>query len=614
MIKKKLNYFIIFFITITFFILKYSYSLIYFKSDFFITKILIETGDIQYYPLVKSLSQFELNPTYNNYFVANKIITFPYFSLIWHSILFKFLGYYSFFLLEFIFIFLTYLILYKIFKKFEISDLFSIFFGLLILSLPSLFNFFEPLNLKYFELINQLIKRNFGNIFPRPLVAFFYLYLFLYFLICFHVNKKSIFILPLSITLFLMANSFYIYFITSFFLLLFSLLFISKKNIVNFIKENNQVFFLSFIIILSGLFLIFYQNLFGEPDYSRRLGFTKISLYEKTFLLKYFLKNLFRLEIIFLISLVLILNSNVKKIFTNIKVYNLLIIFFYFFICSLIAPFIFVIISPVIIHIYQFFDFIILTSFFYILFFLINFFYEKFKNSFYQKFLINTLCFFLLILTFLHHKNNVINPIVNQDTVYTLNRSDVNLINKFLLENSYKKSNKLLFTNDNIVINLWLFNQNKFLSVPESFANSLNDNQIERSLFIAFRSLNLSENDLKRYLDLKNSSDRNFFSTFFYGSKYQANSFKKFSDINDYLLEDRVKILNAPPLRSHSNFLPESEKSGILLRYKKFRLLNYENTPDLIILNKNAFINFSPKQYLKKLETVNYIIFERVNF
>lgn len=614
MIKKNLHYFVIFLITIAFFFFKYLYSLVHFKEDYLITKVLIETGDIQYYPLVKSLSQFEFNPTYSNYFVSNKIITFPYFSLIWHSILFKFLGYYSFFILEFIFIFLTYVILYKIFKKFEISDLFSIFFGLLILSLPSLTNFFEPLNIKYFELINQLIKRNFGSIFPRPLVAFFYLYLFLYFLICFHVNKKSIFILPLSIMLFLMANSFYIYFLTSFFLLLFSLIVVLKKNIVNFIKVNNKVFFLSFIIILSGLFLIFFQNLFGEPDYSNRLGFTKILLYEKIFLLKYFLKSLLRLEIIFLISLVLILNLNVKKIFTNIKVYNLLIIFFNFFICSLIVPFIFVIISPVIIHIYQFFDFIILTSFFYILLFFINFFYEKFKNFFYQKFLINILCFSLLILTFFYHKNNAIYPIVKQDTVYTLNRIEVNLINKFLLENNYKKSDKLLFTNDNIVINLWLFNQNKFLSVPESFANSLNDNQIEQSLFTVFRSLDLNENDFKKYLDLKNSNDRNFFSTFFYGSKYQANLFKKFSDINDYLPEDRIKILNASPLRSHSNFLPENVKSEILLRYKKYKLLNYENIPNLIILNKNAFINFFPKKYLKKLETVNYIIFERVNF
>ena len=55
-------------------------------------------------------------------------------------------------------------------------------------------------------------------------------------------------------------------------------------------------------------------------------------------------------------------------------------------------------------------------------------------------------------------------------------------------------------------------------------------------------------------------------------------------------------------------------KSEILLRYKKYKLLNYENIPNLIILNKNAFINFFPKKYLKKLETVNYIIFERVNF
>ena len=96
------------------------------KEDFLITKILLETSDIQYYPLVETLSRFDFFPSFNSYFIAKKIITFPFLSIIWHAILFKFFGYYSFIILEFFFKFLVFVVLYKIFKKFVIIFINSI--------------------------------------------------------------------------------------------------------------------------------------------------------------------------------------------------------------------------------------------------------------------------------------------------------------------------------------------------------------------------------------------------------------------------------------------------------------------------------------------------------
>jgi hypothetical protein len=215
-------------------------------------------------------------------------------------------------------------------------------------------------------------------------------------------------------------------------------------------------------------------------------------------------------------------------------------------------------------------------------------------------------CFFSI---FIAHKNHAKNPQINQDTVYSLSRDDINLINNFLLESNYQKSDKILFTNDTVIINLWLFHKNKFLSVPEGFSNSLTDIQIEESLFATLKSLGVDDSSFKEYLDLNNTEGRNFFSTFFYVSKYQANSFKKFSDINHYLLQDRIKILNTSPLRSHSNFLPENEKLDILLRYTKYQTLNNKNLPDIIVLNKKAFIKLSLTHYFKIFETADYIIY-----
>lgn len=303
---KKINksYVFIFILTIIFITLKYSYSLFFFGEDFFITKILLETSDIQYYPLVESLSRLDLFPSFNNYYIAKKIITFPFLSLIWHAILFKFFGYYSFIILEFVFKFLTFVILYKIFRKLDINTIFSILFSFLILALPSFFYLIGLLNFKNLELLNQLIGNNLGNRFPRPLVTFFYLSLFLYFLICFFKDNKKhkiIYILPISIVLFFLANSFFYLFISCSLLLFILLISRLQENFFVFIRNNILILSYSIVIILIGLLLVSFQSFYGEADYSRRVGLFEINFEQKIFLFKYFLLSLLNLEIIILI-------------------------------------------------------------------------------------------------------------------------------------------------------------------------------------------------------------------------------------------------------------------------------------------------------------------------
>ena len=77
--KINTNYILIFVLTVIFFFLKYFYSIFFFKEDFLITKILLETGDIQYYPLVESLSRFDFAPSFNNYFIAKKLLHFHFY-------------------------------------------------------------------------------------------------------------------------------------------------------------------------------------------------------------------------------------------------------------------------------------------------------------------------------------------------------------------------------------------------------------------------------------------------------------------------------------------------------------------------------------------------------
>lgn len=126
-------------------------------------------------------------------------------------------------------------------------------------------------------------------------------------------------------------------------------------------------------------------------------------------------------------------------------------------------------------------------------------------------------------------------------------RQDINLINSFLLKNNITSTTKTLFTTDLRIINLWLYHKNKYLSVPEGFTNSLNDSQIEESLFLVFKSLNISDYEFEQLFYLKSKDGRMFFSMYFYNYKYQANLLKTFSNLNNYSDFDKDVILRTSP-------------------------------------------------------------------
>ena len=61
---------------------------------------------------------------------------------------------------------------------------------------------------------------------------------------------------------------------------------------------------------------------------------------------------------------------------------------------------------------------------------------------------------------------------------------ELNNIQNFLIENNFVKSNKKLFSDDLIIMNLWLLNGNKQLIISDGFTNSLKNKDIEINLVI----------------------------------------------------------------------------------------------------------------------------------
>jgi hypothetical protein len=606
MIKKNNNsyYTLIFLLTIFIFILKYIYTFFFFKNDFLISKILLETTDNQYYPLVESLSRFNFSPSYNNYFFAKKIITFPFLSLIWHAILFKFINYYTFIVLEFFFKYLTFLVLYKIFNKLDFNFISAIFFSFLILASPSYFHFIGLLDLKYIGLIKDLIDSQIGYRFPRPLVTFFYLNLFLYFVISyFHndKNNKKYILLFLSLILAFLANSFFYLFISCSFLL-FLLVLISFKKEYFFLKKNKFLLFCSILVVLIGLLIVLLQNFYGETDYSKRIGVFEINYEQKIFLFKYFILSFLKPEILFLFLFCFIIKFSVKKFFFKKSTIIIMNVFFYLFISSIISPFVFVFLSPKIIALYHFFDLIIFAGIYFILFSLFVLFYYRYRLTFFSS--LNIYFGFSIIFLTIFLSSILIANKVDQ-------REDLNLINSYLLKNNISGTNKILLTNDIKIINLWLHHRNKYLSVPEAFSNSLTDSQIEESLFLVFKSLNVSNKELENFLKLKTHDGRNFFSLHLYNYKYQANSLKTFSSLDNYSSIDKSVILKTSPLRVTANIVPQNEIRNMLNKYKNLKS-DIKYLPDLIILDKNFPINFNSKFFVNTLNTKQFILYKRI--
>ena len=145
----KLNSPFLIILLVNFFFLSLKWIISFYESDeTLITSILINTKDIQYYPLIISLSELNFNQTFLEYYNDTKIIPLPLASLVAHSIFYKLFNIYSFIILEYIFhsllIFILFNIIKKIFDSSSIAALFCILIYIIILFLKTISTFVEP--------------------------------------------------------------------------------------------------------------------------------------------------------------------------------------------------------------------------------------------------------------------------------------------------------------------------------------------------------------------------------------------------------------------------------------------------------------------------------------
>ena len=108
--------------------------------------------------------------------------------------------------------------------------------------------------------------------------------------------------------------------------------------------------------------------------------------------------------------------------------------------------------------------------------------------------------------------------------------AEVNKIQNFLKETNNINTNKKLFTDDLKIMNLWLLNGNKQLSISDGFTNSLSNKDIEFNLVNNLKSFGISSSELGDILSVGIEVDKKILSDLIILNK--KNSLKKLKIYN----------------------------------------------------------------------------------
>ena len=575
----------IFLASITIVFIKWGISFFIFKNETIINKILFDVEDFYYLPFILNLINFDFSPDYLSNIESNKLLPIPIYSIIFHAISYKLIGFLSFFVLEIIFLYIFLIIILKILLQLNIDYYLAIFVSLFIFILPSLIFDLSLLNINF-----NVISGLFSFRFPRPLVTSCYYFWGIYLALRYYKQEQFSdrnFLLT-GTCLALTFVSYYYNFINLFILFLI-ILFTKMINDKSYLKKYYLKIFTSILvfIFLVSPFLYLYSN--SANSFSEMMGVISLNWNFKIELLLRFLSKIFSLKFLSVfLFLTLFMYVLLKlKIFNNKK--N--IIFPYFiFLATTISPFFFVIVSPSISEIHNFLNWIIISAFFVFIIYiciLINFIITKniFNNfRFKNFFFLGSSIVVIFLYQFLYFENFVKKNDINL-------RSDYLKLQKLIDINSNKLNNLLSFSPKIQV--LWLLKNKNDLSTVESSISSLEFKYLEQNLIQNFKFLNISLSNFKKILSNKKGSWRynNEFVRYLSWYKYQANSLITFKNSIDFSNDEINSIEKASPTRTQQIIIPKFEMNRLIDLFNKFELNTTFQKPDLIVIRENSLIN-----------------------
>ena len=594
---------LIFGISILIFSIKWFFILSFNHEYDFITKILFNVDDRQYFTYIQNLSNFNFSPTFNLDIQSNNFIALPIYSIIFHSFFFKIFQIYGFILLEFFLILIFFYFLTKFFNRLGLVLNISLFLALLFFCLPNIIDYFHLFNIPYISSLKEFYNMRI----PRPAVTHLYLFFFFYLLVS--KDKKNIFkkkeLALVGIVFALMWGSFYYNLAISgitFILYYFYLNHKANHKVTNYLKDGLIVFIFFIIFSIPIICIVLY----AEPDYLIRVGLIDLNLEKKQILLNHFINQLFSLKflIVFFTILIFYYFLRSKEFYKEESLNILLFIFF----GSFLGPIIFIIISPTISEIYHFSNMLVSLTFF-----------------------VFTIFLLLVILIYLNTKLNSLNFLINISILlliliyglqnYSINKKksldiivkDNNELMSEIQNINLKKNSSILTFDGDVQTNL-ILNGYKNFDFIIGINTSLDDKNIENQLISIFKFLQLHEDDFFNFIKNKKRGWRfineNIGKTFY--MKYQANKLITFNNSDDFSSVELNAINNSSPLHSQQLIIPAFEIKRLIQKFKNSKNIK-DLQPDLIIFSRNdellKNIIINDEYYCSKIINKSYKIY-----
>ncbi len=504
----------------------------------------------------------------------------PFYSIFIHSLFYKFIGSFSFILIEFLSIFIFLTLIFNLFKRFYSEEI-SILFSIVIFSIPIIISVLPISEITSLKIIKNNI---FSYRFPRPLITTLYLFFFIYLISSFEnkefVNKKSFSILGIIFALTL--SSFYYFFFLQVVIIFLYLSyrfksFVFKKLLINW----GSILILIFTFLIFSIPLII-NILFHESDYSQRLGIIDVNLDQKIILVKYFFTRYLKIEF-----LIVLITTSIYVYYINnrkLKNYRLINLFYLFFISSIITPIFFILITTKTGILYHFSNTIIIFAFLLILVILFNLF-DKISLTLLNNRVINILSI-LLILVSISLNFYKISIDTTEDKIKE--RLEFNKISNLILKN-HILSESTLMTFDNRFMVWSVLNDIKFLNLASFIMTPKKDEMIEDDLIKALKFLNLDTSDFNSFIANKKTSWRyiNYDLNTFFFYKYIANPVKTYNDSKDFDPKVYEYIMNSSPINFEQSIIPNYELERLNKKFSFLSLKNF-NYPDIVIINKKS--------------------------
>ena len=589
-LNKRKELIIIFFISFSFFLIKWYLSFFFYSDEGLLIKIINESSSTPatfdsytYFHYIKSLADLNFSSIYDPDLKSNYFLLIPYGSVVFHSFFYKLIGNVSFIFLELVAIFLFITIFYSIFRLINLSKNMAVLLAVIFYTMPDFLYFFNNFNIA--EL--GTFSGNFFNLrFPRPFVSNILFFTFILILLKSHIEQNLFAnknLLSLSLIFGMTLSSFFFLFLTEAITFIFYLLIFYKKDIFTVIKSNLKKIiysiFLFLLITLPFFFLINHTN----PDYSERMGIIEIYSSDKIFLIKEYLYKLFRLKLI-LVYLTLIISYLFMKKF-NKENLKFIFIFYLLFISSIIAPFAFILLSNKIAFLYHFNNTVVVCLMLLILMLVIlncNFIFQKIKFNIKTTYFSSALIFFIIIT---YNFNIYYNYIENLDDKLRIDRKKIT--NFLIQDESIDLSKSSLLTFDRKIMTWALFNNNRDLYIVDGTFSIKSSSFIEDDLINLFKFFKLSEDDFLKFISNKKIGYRYnnpVLKTFFW-QKYTANSFYTFKRSQDFEKKTLSFIINSSPFYSHQFAIPKFEITRLMNKFNS-NTLRKKNDPNIIIINK----------------------------